>query len=104
MSQVKDIVTGYPEFLSNYRVICVNSYITRYGDEYLILGLRSLLAKLYTDIICTTDHNYLVLGDEKYSRTLEIAERLSLVEDCHRLIKSCQDRKVAVSRSEVLTS
>lgn len=90
MSQVKDLVDGYPEFLASYRIICTNSYITTFGDEYLILGVRSQLAKLYTDIICTTDHKYLALGDEEYNRTLEIAERLSLVEDCDRLIKSCQ--------------
>lgn len=93
MSQVKDLVTNYPEFLSSYRVICINSYITEYGDEYLILGLRSSISSLYTDIICSTENKYLAIGSEKYSETIETAERLSLVEDCDRLIKSM---KVAV--------
>lgn len=101
MSQVKDLLTNYPEFLADYRIICINSYITRYGDEYLILGVRSSLGRLFFDIICTTNHQYLALGDERYSITLEKAEKLSLVEDCNRLLSTM---KVAVSRSEVLTS
>lgn len=88
MSQVKNLVTNYPEFLSSYRVICVNSHITRYGDEYLILGLRSSLSSLYTDIICTVDYQYLAMGSEKYAQTIETSERLSLVEDCDRLLES----------------
>lgn len=88
MSQVKDLVDDYPEFLANYRIICTNSYITTFGDEYLILGVRSSLGRLFFDIICTTNHQYLALGDERYSRTLEKAERLSLVEDCGRLLST----------------
>ena len=88
MSQVKNLVINYPKFLADYKIVCTNSYITKYGDEYLILGIRSHLSDIYIDIICSTDYIWKSIGSERYARTLEIAERISLIEDCDRLLES----------------
>jgi hypothetical protein len=86
--KVKFIVKNHPEFLSNYRVVNSNTYISSYGDEYLILGVRSRYG-IFTEIICTLKGEYLSLGHESdYSKTLETVERLSLLADCERLLNS----------------
>jgi hypothetical protein len=86
--RVKFIVKNHPEFLSNYRVVNSNTYISSYGDEYLILGVRSQYG-IFTEIICTLKGEYLSLGHETdYSKTLETVERISLLADCERLLNS----------------
>jgi len=87
--RVKHIIKNNPEFLDNYRVMRINNYITRLGHEYLILGARSPYSNLFTDIICTAEHEYISLGDEKnYFKTLEVAEHISLLDDTVRLLNS----------------
>lgn len=86
--KVKNIVKNHPEFLADYRVVNSNTHISKYGHEYLILGVRSPYG-IFTDIICTLKSEYLSLGNETdYSKTLEIVERLSLLADCDRLLNS----------------
>jgi len=86
--KVKFIVKNHPEFLEDYRVINFNTYISSYGDEYLILGVRSQYG-IFTEIICSLKGEYLGLGSEdNYLKTLETVERLSLVKDCERLLNS----------------
>lgn len=92
--QVKDTVQNYPQFLEDYRVVSINSHISRFGDEYLLLGTFSGYGN-YTDIICTTDNNYLSLGGENYSKTIEVTERLSLLLECDRTIQSVSTSLVA---------
>jgi len=87
--RVKFIVKNHPEFLSNYRVVNSNTYISSFGYEYLILGVRSPYG-LFTEVICSLKGEYLSLGHESdYSKTLETVERLSLLADCEMLINSC---------------
>jgi len=82
---VKNVVKNSPEFLGDYRVVSVNSHITVFGDEYLVLGVISQYQN-YTDIICDLDNNYLSLGGEDYQKTVETVERLSLLVECDRTI------------------
>lgn len=87
--RVKHLIKNNPEFLDQYKVMRINNYITRLGDEYLILGVKSPLSGLFTDIICSVDYEFISLGDEKnYFRTLECVERISLLDDTARLLNS----------------
>lgn len=84
---VKNVVKNFPEFLEDYRIVSVNSYISKFGDEYLILGVISKYRN-YTDVICSTDNVYLSLGGEDYQKTIETLERLSLLVECDRTLLS----------------
>lgn len=87
--RVKPIVKNNPEFLDQYKVMRINNYITRLGQEYLVLGVRSPYSDSFTDIICTTNHKYISLGSERsYFETLECIERISLLDDTLRLLNS----------------
>ena len=87
--RVKHLIKNNPEFLDNYRVMRINNYITRLGDEYLILGVKSSYSDLFTDIVCSVDYQYISLGDERdYFRTLEYVEHISLLDDTVRLLNS----------------
>lgn len=85
---VKNVVKNCPEFLEDYRIVSVNSHITVFGDEYLILGVISSRYQNYTDVICSTDNVYLSLGSEDYPKTIETVERLSLLVECDRTLLS----------------
>ena len=94
MQLVKNVIKNSPEFLGDCRVVSVNSHISRFGDEYLILGTFSQYGN-YTDIICDLDNNYLSLGGEDYQKTVETVERLSLLVECDRTIQSVSTYLVA---------
>lgn len=87
--KVRDIITGYPEFLSDYQVITSNLHISKFGDSYLILGVLSQYGN-YSDLICSIGNNYLSLGGgkEEYHKTVEVTERLSLLLECDRTLRT----------------
>lgn len=86
MNQVKDIITGYPEFLADYHIITSNLHTSKFGDVYQIIVVERY--NNYSDIICTPNNEYLRLGSTQYKQTLEIVEQLSLLKECDRTIKS----------------
>lgn len=94
MQLVKNVIKNSPEFLEDYRIVSLNSHISKFGDEYLILGVISRYRN-YTDVICSTDNVYLSLGGEDYKKTIEIVERLSLLLECDRTLRTASVYLVA---------
>lgn len=96
MNQVKDLIKNFPEFLKDYKVIRAYEYVSKFGDTYTILEVKSQYQN-YTDIICDLENNYLSLGGGKseYHKTIETVERLSLLLDCDRTLKSVSTYLVA---------
>ena len=90
MSQVKDVIKDHPEFLANYYIICMNSVISKFGDEFFVYAISNGFApdSIYSDVITTIDNQYIRLGHEKYQRTLEMVESLSLLKECDRLLNT----------------
>lgn len=93
---VKQQVKNFPEFLEDYRVISANPHISKYGDRYVVLGVVSQYNN-YTDLICSVGGYYLSLGggQDEYHKTVEIMERLSLLLECDRTLKTTSAHLVA---------
>jgi len=74
VNQVKDIVKNFPSFLGNHEIISGNSYICELGYSYQVLRAKNYSE---TDLICNLDNEYLALGGEENSKTMEIINKLS---------------------------
>lgn len=72
--QVKDIVKNFPSFLATYSISSINPYICELGYNYQVIRAKNYSE---TDIICNLDNEYLALGGEDNSKTIEVIDRLS---------------------------
>lgn len=82
--KVKDLVTNYPDFLGDYDVICNTSYVTQFADVYRVLAVT--MVGIYTDIICTPNYQYVMLGNESYSETVKRMELHSEMRQVERVL------------------